>query len=90
VPERKIGFEALEASAKVRISSVDCLSAASFEAARSEQLRLPVEGPLKRRDTSSCKCTFTLLLGLGFSTHGTTLFVMEPLRGIFPGQTVTL
>jgi len=41
VPERKIGFEALEASAKLRKSSIDCLSAASFEAARSEQLRLP-------------------------------------------------
>ncbi len=47
VPERKFGFEALEASAKLRISSIDCLSAASFEAARSEQLRLPDEGPLK-------------------------------------------
>ncbi len=54
VPERKIGFEALEASAKLRISNIDCLSAASFEAARSEQLRLPAEGPLKRRDGSSC------------------------------------
>ena len=38
VPERKIGSEALEASAKLRKSSIDCLSAASFEAARSEQL----------------------------------------------------
>ncbi len=55
VPERKIGFEALEGSAKLRISSIDCLSKASFEAARSEQLRLPAEGPLKRRDGSSCK-----------------------------------
>jgi len=34
VPERKIGFEALEASVKLRISSIDCLSAATFEAAR--------------------------------------------------------
>ncbi len=57
VPERKIGSEALEASAKLRKSSIDCLSAASFEAARREQLRLPAEGPLKRRDGSSCKCT---------------------------------
>ncbi len=57
VPERKIGSEALEASAKLRKSSIDCLSAASFEAARSEQLRLLAEGPLKRRDGSSCKCT---------------------------------
>ncbi len=47
VPERKIGFEALEASAKLRKSSIDCLSAASFEAARSKQLRLPAEGPHK-------------------------------------------
>jgi len=38
VPERRFGFEALEASAKLRKSSIDCLSAASFEAARSEQL----------------------------------------------------
>ena len=57
VPERKIGFEAMEASAKLRKSSIDCLSAASFEAARSEQRRLPAEGPLKRRDGSSCKNT---------------------------------
>ncbi len=62
VPERKVGFEALEASAKVRISSIDCLSAASFEAARSEQLRLPAEEPLKRRDGNFC---------------GTTLFAAE-------------
>jgi hypothetical protein len=34
VPERKIGFEALEASAKLRKGSLDCLSGASFEAAR--------------------------------------------------------
>ncbi len=34
VPERRFGSEALEASAKMRKSSVDCLSAASFEAAR--------------------------------------------------------
>ncbi len=73
VPERKIGFEALEASAKVRKSSIDCLSAASFEAARSKQQRLPAEGPLKRRDGSSCKSTINPLPGLGFSTHGTTL-----------------
>ncbi len=51
VPERKIGSEAMEASAKLRNSSIDCLSAASFEAARSEQLRLPAEGPLKRGST---------------------------------------
>ena len=57
MPERKIGFEALEASAKLRKSSIDCLSKASFEAARSEQLRLPAEGPLKGRDGSSCKST---------------------------------
>jgi len=63
VPERKFGSEALEASAKLRISSIDCLSAASFEAARSEQLRLPAEGPLKRRDDSSCKNGLTLLRG---------------------------
>jgi len=37
-PERKFGFEALEASAKLRKSSVDCLSSASFGTARSEQL----------------------------------------------------
>ncbi len=71
VPERKIGSEALEASAKLRVSSIDCLSVASFEAARSEQLRLPAEGPLRRgstlltipslsreRDGSSCRITF--------------------------------
>jgi len=75
VPERKIGFEALEASAKLRKSSIDCLSAASFEAARSEQLRLPAEGPLKRRDVSSCRSTLEPLPGLEFSTHRTTLFV---------------
>ncbi len=63
MPERKFGSEALEASAKLRISSIDCLSAASFEAARSEQLRLPAEGPLKRRDDSSCKNGLTLLRG---------------------------
>ncbi len=92
VPERKIGFEALEASAKVRKSSIDCLSAASFEAARSEQRRLPAEGPLTRgstlltipslsreRDGNSCKTTFNPLSGLGFSTHGSTLFVLQPL-----------
>ena len=78
VPERKIGFEALEASAKVRKSSIDCLSAASFEAARSEQLRLPAEGPLKRRDGSSCKSTIIPSPRLGFSTHGITLFLKEP------------
>ena len=43
----------MEASVKLRISSVDCLSAASFGAARSEQLRLPAEEPLERRDGSS-------------------------------------
>ena len=36
VPERKIGSEALAASAKLRKSSIECLSAASFEAARRE------------------------------------------------------
>ena len=64
MPERKFGSEALEASAKLRKSSIDCLSAASFEAARSEQLRLPAEGPLKRRE--------------GSSGNGTSLFVKEP------------
>ncbi len=78
VPERKIGSEALEASVKLRRSSIECLSAASFEAARSEQLRLPAEGPLKRRDGSSCKSTLNPLPGLGFTTHGITLFVKEP------------
>ncbi len=34
VPERKFGSEALEASVKLRKSSIECLSAASFEAAR--------------------------------------------------------
>ena len=63
VPERKIGFEALEASAKLRKSSIDCLSGASFEATRSEQLRLPAEGPLKRRDASSSKSTLHPLPG---------------------------
>ncbi|MEE8074439.1 MAG: hypothetical protein V3T60_02300, partial [Candidatus Binatia bacterium] len=42
------------------------------------QLRLPAEGPLKRRDGSSCKSTLNPLPGLGFSTHGTTLFTVEP------------
>ncbi len=69
MPERKFGFEALEASVKLRISSIDCLSAASFEAARSEQQRLPAEGPLKRRDGSSCSCTLTSLSGQGILTH---------------------
>ncbi|MEE9185834.1 MAG: hypothetical protein V3U81_02345, partial [Candidatus Binatia bacterium] len=78
VPERKIGSEALAAYAKLRKSSIDCLSVASFEAARGEQLRVPAEGPLKRRDGSSCKSTLNTLPGLGFSTHGTTLFVKEP------------
>ncbi len=68
MPERRIGSEGVEASAKLRKSSIDCLNAASFEAARSEQLRLPAEEPLKRgsteltipslsreRDASSCK-----------------------------------
>ncbi len=81
MPERKIGSEALAASAKLRKSSIECLSAASFEAARSEQLRVPAEGPLKRRDGSSCKSTLNPLPGLGFSTHGTTLFVKEPQLG---------
>ncbi len=34
VPERKIGSEALAASAKLRKSSIECLSAVSFEASR--------------------------------------------------------
>ncbi len=38
VPERKIGSEALAASAKLRKSSIECLSAASFEVARGKQL----------------------------------------------------
>ena len=58
MPKRTIGSEVLEASVKLRKSSVDCLSAASFGAARSEQLRLPAEGPLKRWDGSSCKSMF--------------------------------
>ncbi|MEE8075515.1 MAG: hypothetical protein V3T60_07830, partial [Candidatus Binatia bacterium] len=78
VPERKIGSEALAASAKLRKSSIECLSAASFEAARGEKPRLPAEGPLKRRDGSSCKSPLKPLSGLGFSTHETTLFVKEP------------
>ena len=41
-------------------------------------LRLPAEGPLKRRDGSSCKSTLNPLPGLGLSTHGTTLFTVEP------------
>jgi len=48
VPERRIGSEALEASAKLRISSIDCLSAASFEAARSEQLT-PIRNSFDRK-----------------------------------------
>jgi hypothetical protein len=72
VTERKFGFEALEASAKLRKSSIDCLSAASFEAARSEQRRLPAEGPLKRRDGSSCKSTLIPLAGLRLSPDGNT------------------
>ncbi len=83
VPERKIGFEAMEASAKLRKSSIDGLSGASFEAARSEQLRLPAEGPLKRRDGSSCESTLNPLPGLGFSTHRTTLFALQPYMGCF-------
>ncbi len=71
MPERKFGFEAMEASAKLRKSSIDCLSAANFEAARSEQLRLPAEGPLKRRDGSSCKSTLKPLPGMEISPHPT-------------------
>ncbi|MEE8074100.1 MAG: hypothetical protein V3T60_00575 [Candidatus Binatia bacterium] len=78
MPERKIGSEVLAASAKLRKSSIECLSRASFEAARGEQLRVPAEGPLKRRDGSSCKSTLNPLPGLGFSPHGTTLFTVEP------------
>ncbi len=33
---------------------------------------------LKRRDSSSCKGMLNSLSGLGFSTHGTTLFEKEP------------
>ncbi|NIO08429.1 MAG: hypothetical protein GTO40_10645 [Deltaproteobacteria bacterium] len=55
--EWKFRHEVLEASAKLRNSSIDCLSEASFEAARSEQLRLPTEGPLKRMDISSSLMT---------------------------------
>ena len=80
MPEQKIGFEALETSAKLRKSSINCLSRASFEVARSEQLRLPAEGPLKQRDASSRNSTLNPLPGLGFSAHGTTLFKGEPLR----------
>jgi len=65
VPERKFGSAALEASAKLRKSSIDCLSAASFETARSKQRRLPAEGPLKQRDGSSSKGTLNPLRGLG-------------------------
>ncbi len=72
VPERMFGPEALEASAKLRKSSIDCLSAASFKAARSEQLRLPAEGPLKRRDGGSCKSRGNLFSGLRSSPHGIT------------------
>ncbi|MEE8076750.1 MAG: hypothetical protein V3T60_14135, partial [Candidatus Binatia bacterium] len=85
MPERKIGPEALAASAKLRKSSIECLSAASFAAARGEQLRVPAEGPLKRRDGSSCKSTVNPLPGLGFATHGTTIFSVEPLTGT-PGK----
>ena len=77
MPERKIGFEALEASVKLRKSSLDCLSGASFEAARSEQLRLPTEGPLKRRDVRSCKRKHISLPVLWFSIYETTLFAVE-------------
>ncbi len=77
VPERRIGSEALEPSAKLRKSSVDCLSAASFGAARSEQLRLPAEEPLERRDASSCKSTINALPRLGSATYGATLFTVE-------------
>ncbi len=78
MPERKIGSEALAASAKLRKSSIECLSAGSFEAARDKQLRLPAEGPLKRRYGSSCKSPLKPLSGLGFSTHETPLCVKEP------------
>jgi molybdenum cofactor biosynthesis enzyme MoaA len=72
VPERRIGFEALEASVKLRKSSVDCLSAASFGAARSEQLRLPAEEPLERRDASSCKRRLNFLGQWGFDSWNDT------------------
>ncbi len=65
MPERRIGSEGLEASVKLRKSSVDCLSAASFGAARSEQLRLPAEEPLERRGGTSCKSRLNPLSGLG-------------------------
>ena len=80
MPERRIGSEALEASAKLRKSSIDCLSAASFEAARSEQLRLPAEEPLKRRDASSRNSRFNSSAGLRSLTHGGTLFVLQPVQ----------
>jgi len=78
VPERKIGNEALEASAKVRKSSVDCLSGASFEAAPSEQPRLPAEGPLKRRGDSSCESMLTPIQELGFVKTCPTIFAPLP------------
>ncbi len=78
MPERKFGSEALEASAKLRKSSIDCLSEASFEAARSEQLRLPAEGPLKRGDGSSRKSTLDPLPVVHYLAVITTLFSIEP------------
>ncbi len=81
MPERKIGFEALEASAKLRISSIDCLSAASFEAARSEQLRLPAEGPLKRRDGSSRRSTLNPLRPMHLLHHlRCSVGLIQPVR----------
>jgi hypothetical protein len=59
------------------------LSAASFEAARSEQLRLPAEGPLKRRDGSSRKGTLNALPEMEFSPHATTLFALQPPKRVF-------
>ena len=42
----------------------------------------PAEGPLKLRDDISCKSMLNPLPGLGFSTHGTTLIVKEPMGAL--------
>ncbi len=78
MPERKIGSEVLAASAKLRKSSIECLSRASFEAARGEQLRLPAEGPLKRGDGSSRKSTLNPLPVVHFLLVISTFFSIEP------------
>ena len=78
MPERQIGSEELEASVKLRISSIDCLSAASFEAARSEQLRIPAEEPLKRLDVSDRRNRRSQsLTRTEVSIHGATHFYLE-------------